>query len=413
MAGLAVWISAKFFRHPFSPFAVFYGIWFTTLALYNMNWIDYTPVRRPTWILIGVSLVTYGIGWMIPYLAWNRCDYQDPAIVQKQVSSERLFVVIAICFVLGAIGIAVFLNIVQATVGLSSYIEAPEEIRAAMAKGGGLEEPLKAFDWLNVANVVLCSFYLFALKGQRKRIVWSVLIFSTITLLLMEDRTHFFYAFTWAVFVLLFSMKVTTRKLFAMAAVGTGLMLAQFLAIATWLGKVAENNPALMEVANVQDAMIVALPPYMYITESFPSLQVYIDSSPRSTHGAMTFYPVFRVWNLIDPTLEPPPVVPEFVQIPSDSNTFTWLQQFYDDFGNAGVLIGPWVIGILTSSVYFRMLRTRSFYGIYANGLFSFCLALSVFSNHFTQGPAWYFLAVGILIALSIRKSVPQAFAAL
>jgi hypothetical protein len=408
LAAIAIWISAWFFGHPFAPFGAFYGIWFTALALYNMNWIAYTPVRQSGWILIGLSLITFGVGWVIPYLAWNRRDYQAPEVVQKHVSQERLLVVIAICFVLGAIGIAVFLNKVQATVGLVSYVEAPEEIRAGMAKGGGLEEPLKAFDWLNVANVVLCSLYLFALKGRRKRIVWPVLLFSIVSLMLMEDRTHFFYAFAWAVFVLLFSMNVTTRKLVAMAAIGVGVMLAQFLAVAVWLGKVAENNPALMEVANVQNALVVVLPPYMYITESFPSLQVYIDSSPSPTHGAMTFYPIFRVINLIDPTLESPPVVAEFVQVPSDSNTFTWLQQFYADFGTAGVLLGSCFIGILTSLTYFHMLRTRSFYSVYANGLFSFCLALSVFANHFTQGPAALFLVVGLLIALYVKDTAEK-----
>ena len=96
----------------------------------------------------------------------------------------------------------------------------------------------------------------------------------------------------------------------------------------------------------------------------------------------MTFYPIFKLLNLVDPTIEPPLIVAEFVSIPIEANTFTWLRQFYDDFGIVGVLIGPWVVGVVSSAVYFRMLRTREFYSTYVNGLFSFCLLLSIFGNH-------------------------------
>jgi oligosaccharide repeat unit polymerase len=398
LAGLAVWISARFFRHPVSPFSLFFGSWFTALALYNLHWIEYVPIRRPAWILMGLGCLGFGLGWLLPYLFWNSRELRPPELVSRQVSPERLRTVIVICFVLGGIGVAAFLATVASTVGLATYIEAPGGVREAMAKGGSVVEPLKAFDWLNVANVVLCSFYLLVLKG-RSRLVWPILAFSVFALFLMEDRTHFFYAFSWTGFLLLHSMKVTLRKVMMVMAAGAALLLAQFLLIAIWLGKVAENNPLLLEAANVQTGMVVLLSPYMYITESFPSLQVYMDTAPASTHGAMTFYPVFRMINMVDPTLEPPPIVGEFLNVPFESNTFTWLHQFYTDFGTAGVLVATWLVGLIVSFTYFRMLSTRSFYSVFVNGIFSYCCALSIFANHFTQGPAWFFLASGFLIA--------------
>lgn len=132
-----------------------------------------------------------------------------------------------------------------------------------------------------------------------------------------------------------------------------------------------------------------------------------MDSAPASTHGLLTFYPLFRLLHAIDPTLEQPAVVAEFVQVPFDSNTFTWIHQFYTDFGTTGVAIGCWIIGVVTSAVYFHMLRTRTFYSTLLNGIFSYCLALSIFANHFTQGPAWYFLAVCFVIALWVKRPLP------
>jgi oligosaccharide repeat unit polymerase len=402
-AAFAALISNRYFRHPFSPFSVFYAIWFLAIAAYHMNWIAYVPVRSSGWTVITISMVTFGVGWVIPYLAWNPNNFTSTDAIPLNVSAERLFAVIAICFVLGAIALATFLYAVHTQLGIASFVLAPSEIRESMSTKGGLVEPLKPLSWLNVANVALCTYYLFGVKGPRRGWVWAVLILSLLALPMLQDRIHFFFAAVWAGSVLLYSVKVTFRKLLAIATVGTALLLVQFFAIAYWLGKVAENNPILMDVANVEGTQVLLLAPYMYLTVSLPALQVHLDSDPRPTHGAMTFYPLFQVANKVDPTLEPPPVVGDFVAVPSPANTFTWLQQFYDDFGIAGVWIGPWLIGILTSFFYFHMLGDRDVFSTLMSGVFAFCLALSIYGNHFSQGPAWYFLAVCFLIDRFVR----------
>jgi hypothetical protein len=61
------------------------------------------------------------------------------------------------------------------------------------------------------------------------------------------------------------------------------------------------------------------------------------------------------------------------------------------------------LVGLLASALYFHMLRTRTFYSTYATALLCFCLTLSIMVNHLTQGPAWFFLAVGAAIAFYIR----------
>ena len=403
LAALAAWISGRCFAHPVSPFSVYYVSWFASLALYGAGWIAYTPVRASTWMLIALSLAAFGAGWSIPYLAWDRRGVRNPAELCRGISEARLYQAIRFCFVLGAIGLAVFLHSVHSTLGLAAYLEAPHEIRQAMAAGGQVSEGIKPFNWLNVSNVVLASLYLFAMGGRRRRTVWFVLVFSIAAVLLMEDRTRFFYATLWAGFLLCHSMKLQVKKIAAGLGIVAVLLLAQFLAVAAWLGKVAENSPVLVESAHASSATLVLLPPYMYATASFPALQAYLDSAPRLTHGAMTFYPVFKLLNLVDPTLEPPAIVAEFVSVPFEANTFTWLHQFYTDFGVAGVLLGPLVAGLLASGLYFHMLRTRRFYSTYATALLCFCLTLSIMVNHLTQGPAWFFLAIGAVIAAYIQ----------
>jgi oligosaccharide repeat unit polymerase len=162
-----------------------------------------------------------------------------------------------------------------------------------------------------------------------------------------------------------------------------------------------------MEAANVSEPFLPLLAPYIYLTGSYPGLQAYLDTRPESTAGAMTFYPAFKTLRVVNPSLKAPQIIAEPVAIPSEINTFTWLHQFYTDFGVAGVIFGPLIVAFLSGLIFFRMLGTKSFYSLYANGLISFALTMSFMVNHITQGPLWYLLAIGFPIARYVTRPVP------
>jgi oligosaccharide repeat unit polymerase len=404
LALASVWVSSRLFGHPISPFSVFYGVWFFTLALYFLRWLAYTPVRAQAWSLIVLNLGSFGFGWILAYLSQRLGTLHSYSqLATQNISAERLRKVICLSFALGMVGLIDFLRRVQGLLGLITFIVAPHEIRQAMALGGGLDEGIKPFNWLNVMTIVLCAFYLGVFRGERRRLVWIILFTSIVATLFMEDRTRFFYALLWAGYVLAHVRRWNTRKLLATGLVLAVVLALQFFIVAAWLGKVALNNPVLLQAATVDEDFAPLLTPYSYLTGSYPALQAYLETRPESTAGAMTFYPAYKVLRLVDPSLKAPQIVAEPVAIPSEVNTFTWLHQFYTDFGVAGVILGPLGVAFLSGLVYFNMLRTKSFYSLYANGLISFGLTLSFMVNHLTQGPAWYFLAVGIPIAHYVR----------
>jgi oligosaccharide repeat unit polymerase len=231
-----------------------------------------------------------------------------------------------------------------------------------------------------------------------------MLFTSIVATLFMEDRTRFFFALLWAGYVLAQVRRWSERRLFAIGLALVAVLAVQFFVVASWLGKVALNNPVLLQSATVSENLFPLLTPYSYLTGSYPALQAYLDTRPESTAGAMTFYPAYKVLRLLNPTLKVPQIVAEPIAIPSEFNTFTWLHQFYTDFGVAGVILGPLIVAFLSGLIYFHMLRKKSFYSLYANGLISFGLTLSFMVNHLTQGPVWYFLAVGIPIASYIAE---------
>jgi oligosaccharide repeat unit polymerase len=403
-----LFLSSRYFGHLLSPFSVFYGIWFFALGLYHLRWVEYIPVRSYTWTLITVNLGMFGFGWLLAYLS---CDLASARrrteFSTRSVSAEHLRKVIFLFFLLGMIGLADFLWQVQRTIGLATYWESPQEIRWEMRLGGVLAERLQAFIWLNVANVVLGVFYLTILKGNRRRSIWTIVAVSAFATFLVTDRSRFFCAALWTGYLLAHARNWRTRQTLTAGLVIALILMLQFFGVGTWIGKVAVNNPELLGAATVEEGYFALLSPYTYLTGGFPALQAYIDSAPVGTAGAMTFHMVFKVMRVVDPTVKLPTYIPEPYSIPIEFNTFTWLHPFYSDFGFAGVMLGPWVVGLLAGLVYFRMRRSCSFNTLYVNGLICYGLTLSFIGNQLTQGPVWYFLAIGIPISRYVTRRAP------
>ncbi|MHB8539623.1 MAG: O-antigen polymerase [Candidatus Acidiferrales bacterium] len=394
----ALWASRKYFGHILSPFGVFYGVWFTALAMFCIRWVNYAPLGGDAERLIAMSMGAFGLGWVFIYaFIGDRAVIHRTEVNVTNISIRRMRRVIILVFGFGLIGLGDFLWNVQSSLGLTTFVQAPYLIRQAMGIGD-VFEGIKFFNWLNVMNVVLCTIYLELDKTAKRKVIKAILIVSVAATLVMEDRTRFFYAVLWAGFVLAHMRKWKVKKVIVGGAMVGLLLIVQFLAVASWLGKVAQNSPAVMAAESIPDQLDFLLPPYVYLTGSFPALQAYVQNAQVSTGGEMTFRPLFEILSRFDSHLTPPDVIGDFYEIPFPFNTYTWLQQFYSDFGVAGAFLGPMVVGLLAGLVYFRFLRSGSAYGVYVNGLFSFCLAISVLVNHFTQGPAWYFLGLGWLI---------------
>lgn len=401
----AIWVSSRRFGHPISPFSIFYGVWFFTLALFFLGWVQYTPVRQQAWQLIVLNLVSFGCGWLLAYLFQHEgISKSRVEFAVEKISAVRLRTVIYLSFTLGMIGLADFLRRVHALLGLATYLVAPHEIREAMGIGGGLDEGIKPFNWLNVSTVVLGACYLSVFRGERRKLVWVILFSSIVATLFIQDRMRFFFALLWTSYFLVHLSRWRMRKLLLIGVALVSVLGLQFYVVASWLGKVALNNQTLLGATILDESFYPLLTPYASLTGSYPAFQAYLDTQQETTQGRMTFYPVFRFFKLLDPSLKLPQILADPVSIPSEFNTFTWLHQFYNDFGVSGVILGPFVVAVLSGLMYFYMLRTKSLYSIYSNGLISFGLTLSFYGNLITEGPTWYFLAIGILIARFIAK---------
>jgi oligosaccharide repeat unit polymerase len=97
------------------------------------------------------------------------------------------------------------------------------------------------------------------------------------------------------------------------------------------------------------------------------------DDSGMRLWGVATFYPFSRVLNRLilvigalvgEHDIEGLPVVDytyDFRLVPTAANTFTYLRYFYEDFGLLGILISPYLLGLITSSLWLGLHFSYSF----------------------------------------------------
>jgi hypothetical protein len=69
---------------------------------------------------------------------------------------------------------------------------------------------------------------------------------------------------------------------------------------------------------------------------------------------------------------------------------FTYLADFYADYGIWGILAGSFLLGYAYSFVYKRAVRRSSLYWIYAQALFIYCLTYFPYVNLFSEYAGWF-----------------------
>jgi oligosaccharide repeat unit polymerase len=96
-----------------------------------------------------------------------------------------------------------------------------------------------------------------------------------------------------------------------------------------------------------------------------PSVYLYLSSHPGVFNaywkaggehpfpGSNTFAPIFRILARLE-LAEATPHFSKFYNMPVSSNTGTYLRELHADFGIAGILIAPYLIGLLCTMLWFR-----------------------------------------------------------
>jgi len=382
-----------------SPFCLYSIAWMGMISLFGLNLVEYIAIEPGTWWAISTSFGAFLLGACSLGPLFCRTLHQ-PTGNHLWVDDERLNLLLWTGLLLSALGLGLQVAHLEKTMGVSLLWTDPVQARK-------LHSYIPYFGYLNLLNVPSAALATFSLIYTRRWHLVHALIYVSafVSGLLTTDRTRLFYTVIWCFFVW-FHAAMGSRWTFQ-KAVQVGVVVLTLICAFIFIGKHFERRYSnrYSDLLHFPSHLTVLADPYIYLTGSIPAFQELMARNEERLNGRMTLLPILPLIKPLEKELEIPSLQGELYYVPMELNTYSYLQQFFLDFGHWGLFFGPFFCGFFTTWIYSQWRRQRSFLYLYWASLMSFCLFISIFVNFFTQQATWFFLGLGWICHIVLKGS--------
>ena len=150
----------------------------------------------------------------------------------------------------------------------------------------------------------------------------------------------------------------------------------------------------------------------LYIFSPIPALSAYLDQHPAQliggTWGTETFRFITAVMASIDLSEKPPSLLQDFIPVPHLTNLYTAYFHYLNDFGWAGVIVIPSLLGFLHGGLFQWATANRDDdFAFFILSVSYLPLVQTMFQEtHFTSMSSWLsFIFIGLLMTRHHAKA--------
>jgi oligosaccharide repeat unit polymerase len=187
------------------------------------------------------------------------------------------------------------------------------------------------------------------------------------------------------------------------------LVLFSAVTVKTFRNPVDKFQASSRELNKLEGSAVVSPSIYLYSCSHIGVLNEYLEDEKELTHfGENTFLPIYNFiakFNFVEH--------PSFFQrgyfIPVWTNTGTYLREIHADFGNLGVLIIPYLLGLITSFFWFRLYESGKLINLLILTYLYLIIAFS-FVVMVTRLSSWFISFVILLIVLPAVQNYSLKF---
>jgi oligosaccharide repeat unit polymerase len=356
----------------FNHLALYSLIWGVGMAAYSLRLISYKPMSTEVWLIIAYGWAAFAAGaCVIPLgrVALGVPEVASEAAVQPGVAPLERKLLVGAILLLSAIGLVGALqhwSVLISRFGSVAMVIVRGNLIYRMRVSDELPGMIPYVDSFALAAVFLAGVYS-ARSGRIRPIALLpllVIIVGDIALVGRAKMLNGIVLFLSAYFLGRLapgSARVPVPVARWKRVVGLVLVLALFLAAAEFVrgfrGTFERFYGASRRLTKLERNFIITPSLYMYISSHPAVLNAYWKAGGEHPYpGSNTFAPVFRMlarFGLADDV----PDYQKFYPIPFPSNTATYLRELHADFGLAGVLVGPYLLGLLCTVFWFKAKR--------------------------------------------------------
>jgi oligosaccharide repeat unit polymerase len=412
ITAVAVSIGKWWFKRWFNPLSIYSALWGFCLVNYELRLIQYYPISTIAWVYIAIAWVSLYLG------AGTVLLLAKP----RESSTARSFGVDVNCLkkvilTLSAIG---SLGLISQLLAISHEFGNPVIAlitNAGEIYGARISNELYGLNYAGAFSFAACTLAgIYTAKLARLTLVAAIpLVLVTLQLVAVMGRTGlgvaavlFSVSFLYTPRPVRFSIPGWQRMIGAMlaAALAGGFILVSsirrldvnFVGITPGIEKVSEYLPFFPSLYSNFSATPVAFSLYLASPEQ----------GKTGFWGMYTFAPAFRLISRLG-FLCSVPAHEENYYTPVPMNTGTYLKNVHSDFGAAGILVFPYLLG---ASVTLLLIRVSSVPRLLGLTLLAnlFVLVVFTFAFNFMLLGDWYIgLVVSALGAIVVDKRMSRA----
>jgi len=349
----------------FNHLSLYSIAWSTTLAAHEAGVVSYYPIDAVTWAVIVGGALSFFLGsiavvlydrWLVNRQRGGAPRYSGEAKVRS--FSEALPTQRQVRWaILVLLGISLF-GVVQGILVVSGFWGGLDRVLrfGSDVYATRVANPIEGrVPYLGIAAVTACSFAgLYAARGQLSMIVFlpfALLLLDALSV--MGSATFLLAAIIFMCSYLLLEPKRSWKRATLLLLVAASVPSAMLL-IRRTRGAPERYGYESKALISVSRALGAGEDLYTYVSVAPGVLNEFLRRPYESAvPGSFTFGTVFRVlgrFELAEPTARYAPAY----YTPIRGNVGTYLLPLYADFGMSGILLGPFILGILCAWLWFR-----------------------------------------------------------
>jgi oligosaccharide repeat unit polymerase len=420
IAGIA--LSRIVFGTWFNHVSLYTGIWSFTLTFFELRMITYYPLEVETWIvIIACSLLFFFGAYTVAAMRIaGKRDHPEKVQRDDHLTSEkgikRLKNVLWILNIITFTTAAHDLYIVSVLFGGFAKAMVLGNLLYSYRVSEGLPGSIPFIGNLVFNASVLAGCYT-ALRGRITLVSIVPLVTVTMIAFAKMGRVDILYAMLLFVSGYFLTPKPEKKSLKTVKfSVRKYLMLAVILVIVVGGAELIRSTRKVQEgfvgttktLQKMGTLGFITPSIYLYASAHYGILNKYLmDQSENAPFGGNTFLPFYRWLGGLGFEIHANPYQ-KFYRVPVYTNTGTYLREIDSDFGIAGLVVVPYILGCISSILWYRVKRRRDYMDIMVAAFFWTIIGLSFFVMATRQGQLIVYLAMSILISMILDRK-PRA----
>ncbi len=366
------WMFGRWFNHV----AIYSAIWSITLALFETRFIRYYPLQTETWMIILAGWLVFFVGSSTVVLVrfatsslsnevQGQTSARELSSFGKETSLIRNWLWAMI--IIGLVGALQLWYLQIQQFGSVSNVIVLGNIVYSQRVTEGIPGSIPYIDSFALTAAFFAGIYTAAV-GKFKVVAFLPLVVTLIVSIAGMGRAKLLMGA-----ILFVSAYFLSRPSFGSVSVKTfktklrrALALASVVLLLIVTAEIVRSSRGTIEtfrgstpvLRSLSTASFITPSVYLYLTVHYGVLNQYLlQEREGELWGGNTFAPMWRLLSKIGFDTDVSQYQ-RFYKTPVESNTGTYLRGIHEDFGFLGVLLYPYILGLVSTYLWFRVKRS-------------------------------------------------------